>query len=416
MTKIQKIKGFSDLFPSESTTYSFMEQKAREVFTRYGCRELRTPILEKTELFARSIGSETDIVQKEMFTFSDRKGRSMTLRPEATAGVLRACIENGLAARDSMVKFFTIGPMFRYERPQKGRQRQFHQINVEVLGTTAPQADGELLLMLWSFLSTLNLPQITLELNSLGCHACRPGYHSTLTGYLSGLDSQNLCEDCRRRAVTNPLRVLDCKVEGCIRLTRNAPTIADHLCGECRDHFEEVTALLTAAGVPFHLNPRLVRGLDYYVRTTFEIVSGEIGSQSAVAGGGRYDGLVQALGGPDIPGIGFACGMERLSMLMSDVNDRRMDFYLAVLDASALHQGLLLAHRLRGRGYSGEMSFEPRSIKSQLRQANKLGVKSTLILGPEELAGNQVLVKDMTTGVQKKVNQDDIEQALGFIS
>jgi histidyl-tRNA synthetase len=414
MEKIQKIKGFSDLFPPESTTYSRMEGTARSVFERYGCQELRTPIVEKTELFARSIGNETDIVQKEMFTFADRKGRSMTLRPEATAGVVRTFIESGLAAQGNIVKLFTFGPMFRYERPQKGRQRQFHQINVEILGTPAPQADAELLLMLWTFLKGLGLPPMTLQLNSLGCPECRPLFHSELSTYLSSVEHDRLCEDCRRRAVSNPLRVLDCKVPECGTITAAAPSIADHLCTNCRIHFDTVLEIVTAAGLPFVLNPRLVRGLDYYQRTTFEVVSGDIGSQSAVAGGGRYDGLVKALGGPDLSGVGFACGMERLAMLVQQEAGSKMDFYMAVLEESALNQGLLLAQKLRERGFSGEFGYETKSPKSHLRQANRLGVKTCLLLGQEEIRKGQIVIKDMITGVQQNVTQDDLEQALGL--
>jgi histidyl-tRNA synthetase len=414
MEKIQKIKGFSDLFPPESTTFSRMEAIARGVFERYGCQELRTPTVEKTELFARSIGGETDIVQKEMFTFADRKGRSMTLRPEATAGVVRAFIESGLSTQGNIVKLFTFGPMFRYERPQKGRQRQFHQINAEILGTAAPQADSELLLMLWTFLKELELPSLSLQMNSLGCPECRPSFHAGLRSFLGSVDENRLCEDCRRRALSNPLRVLDCKVPECATATADAPSIADHLCGPCRAHFETVLGILGAAGLPYTLNPRLVRGLDYYQRTTFEIVSGDIGSQAAVAGGGRYDGLIRDLGGPNLPGVGFACGMERLALLMRPEPDRQMDFFMAVLEEAALDQGLLLAQTLRERGFSGEVGFEAKSPKSHLRQANRLGVKTCLLLGQEETRKGQIVIKDMITGVQQTVNQDDLEQALGL--
>jgi histidyl-tRNA synthetase len=414
MEKIKKIKGFSDLFPPESTTFSHMESSARAVFERYGCQELRTPIVERTELFARSIGNETDIVQKEMFTFADRKDRSMTLRPEATAGVVRAFIESGLAAQGNLVKLYTFGPMFRYERPQKGRQRQFHQINAEILGSPAPQADAELLLMLWTFLKELGLPPISLQMNSLGCPGCRPQFHSALASSLEKVERERLCEDCRRRAVSNPLRVLDCKVPECSTVTANAPAITEHLCQACRAHFDTVLETITAAGLQYTLNPRLVRGLDYYQRTTFEVVSGDIGAQSAIAGGGRYDGLIRDLGGPELPGIGFACGMERLAMLMQRNNGLRRDFYMAVLEESALSQGLLLAQKLRERGFSGEVGFEAKSPKSHLRQANRLGVKTCILLGLEEIRKGQVLIKDMITGVQQNVAQDDLEQALGL--
>ena len=304
--------------------------------------------------------------------------------------------------------------MFRYERPQKGRLRQFHQLDVEVLGTDAPQADAEVVLMLWTFLTKLGLKNLSLELNSLGCPECRPVFHQRLRDFLSTIDHAQLCEDCRRRAETNPLRVLDCKVPACKALVESAPSIAESLCPGCDEHFAQVRDILDSAKLPYRLNDRLVRGLDYYQRTTFEVVSGEIGAQTAVAGGGRYDGLIKQLGGPDLPGIGFACGMERLALLYGQAQIPAPDFYLAVLDSRALNTALLLAQRMRERGFSGEVSFEARSIKAQMRQANKLGVKTCLILGQDEMEKGQIVVKDMATGVQKNIGQDDLEQALGF--
>lgn len=412
MSRIQRIKGFADLFPPESTAFTHLEAVARQVFGAYGCQEVRIPILERTELFARSIGEETDVVQKEMYTFADRKGRSLTLRPEATAGVLRAFIEAG--GHEGVTKLFACGPMFRYERPQKGRMRQFHQLDVEVLGAEAPQADAEVILMLWTFLERLGIGELSLELNSLGCPACRPAFHAKLRAFLEDIDRTALCEDCQRRVTTNPLRVLDCKVPGCRAATASAPRLLDGLCPACADHFQRVRGILEAAAVPYILNHRLVRGLDYYQRTTFEVLSGAIGAQSAVAGGGRYDGLVAALGGPDVPGIGFACGMERLALLLPPVPTPAMDFYLAVLDEAALDTALLLGQTLRRHGFCGETAFEAKSPKAHLRQANKLGVKTCLLLGGDEMARGVIVVKDMATGVQTTVAQDDLAQALGL--
>lgn len=412
MSRIQRIKGFADLFPPESSAFTHLETVARQVFGAYGCQEVRIPILERTELFARSIGEETDVVQKEMYTFADRKGRSLTLRPEATAGVLRAFIEAG--GHEGVTKLFACGPMFRYERPQKGRMRQFHQLDVEVLGADAPQADAEVILMLWTFLERLGIGELALELNSLGCPACRPAFHAKLRAFLEGIDRAALCEDCQRRAGTNPLRVLDCKVPGCRAATAGAPRLLDTLCPACADHFQRVRRILEAAAVPATLNHRLVRGLDYYQRTTFEVLSGAIGAQSAVAGGGRYDGLVAALGGPDVPGIGFACGMERLALLLPPLPTPAMDFYLAVLDEAALDTALLLGQTLRRHGFCGETAFEAKSPKAHLRQANKLGVKTCLLLGGDEMARGVIVVKDMATGVQTTVAQDDLAQALGL--
>ena len=396
MGKIQKIKGFADLFPEDGATFTFMEATARSVFTRYGFGELRTPILEKTELFARSIGEETDVVQKEMYTFPDRKNRSLTMRPEATAGVMRAYIESKMHQPGLVTKVFTFGPMFRYERPQKGRQRQFHQINAEIIGAPEPQADAELLLMLNAFLTELGLDKLSVELNSLGCPKCRPAYKKALTDFYASLDNSRLCEDCRRRAVTSPLRVLDCKVPECKELIADAPSILDHLCEDCVPHFQAVKDILDQAGLKYILNPRLVRGLDYYQRTTFEVVSGDIGSQSSVAGGGRYDGLIKMLGGPDVATTGFACGMERLALLLGARTLAAPDFYVALLDPRAENLGVLLAQKLRMAGLSGQAGFSAGSMKSRLRQADKSGATFCLILGGEEFDAGTVTVKDMS--------------------
>lgn len=405
MDKIQKIKGFADLFPPESNVFSFIEKTARDVFGRYGYKELRIPVLERTELFARSIGEETDVVQKEMYTFPDRKGRSLTLRPEATAGVMRALIEDKRTG-EGLGKFFAYGPMFRYERPQKGRMRQFHQIDVEAVGSADALLDAEILLMLDHYLRALGLTDLVVELNSLGCRACRPAYLDTLREFLKGMHKEQLCEDCMRRKLTNPLRVLDCKVPQCKEFTADAPKITDHLCPECAEHHRVVRQALDAAGLRYVENPRLVRGLDYYVRTTFEIVSGNIGSQSSVAGGGRYDGLVSSLGGPDTPGIGFACGMERLALLLENVSEPAPDFFLAVFDADGLPRGLQLAQDLRRAGFAGEAPFAAKSVKSQMRAADKSNARFCLVLGTEELAGNTVTVKDMRAGGQETISQD----------
>ena len=395
MSKIQKIKGFVDLFPSEAAVFTFMEAAGRDVFGRYGFGELRTPVLEKTELFAKGIGEDTDVVGKEMYTFPDRKGRSLTMRPEATAGVVRAYNESGEYQPGKVSKYFTFGPMFRYERPQKGRQRQFHQINAEIFGASEPQADAELILMLRSFLTSLGLEKLSVELNSLGCPECRPAYRQSLTDFFASLDTEKLCEDCRRRMGTNPMRVLDCKVPACKELVKDAPVVTESLCAECEDHFAAVREILDGAGLRYVLNPRLVRGLDYYVRTTFEVTSGDIGAQTAVAGGGRYDGLVKLLGGPDVSGVGFACGMERLALLLGERPLDAPDFFLAVVDQRAANAAMLLAQKLRERGLRGEASYGGGSMKSRMRAANKAGALLTLILGGDEFENGTVTVKDM---------------------
>ena len=376
---VTAIKGFADLFSPDSDAFTHMEAVARETFSRYGFTELRTPILERTELFCRGIGTETDVVQKEMYTFPDRKGRSLTLRPEATAGVMRAYIESGRSG-DAVTKLFTIGPMFRYERPQKGRMRQFHQINCECLGPSEPYADAELVTMAMRFLEAL------------------------------GLKDSALCEDCRRRMVTNPLRVLDCKVPSCREHTAEAPKILDHNCPDCAAHFETVRRLLDAEKVPYVINHRLVRGLDYYTRTTFEIVSDQIGAQGTVAGGGRYDGLVEQLGGPNVSGLGFACGMERLALLLPqpEAGADRPDFFTVVLTDVARDAAYALTQALRDAGFRGEMGFSSRSIKSAMRQAGKSGARFCLLIGEDELAAQTVMLKNMDSGEQSSVAFADV--------
>ncbi|MFV0423009.1 histidine--tRNA ligase [Oleidesulfovibrio sp.] len=415
MSKVKKIKGFADMFPPESDVFTFLENTAREVFSAYGYGELRTPILERTELFCRSIGAETDVVQKEMYTFPDRKGRSLTMRPEATAGVMRSYIEASLHSQEQISKLFTFGPMFRYERPQKGRMRQFHQINCECLGPQEPYADAEIVIMLLMFLKRIGLSDLELQINSLGCRDCRPGYHAALKEFLAALNTDELCEDCRRRMETNPLRVLDCKVPRCKEMTADAPVILDHTCKTCSAHHAAVVSMLDRAGVSYVANPRLVRGLDYYNRTTFEVVCGDIGAQSSVAGGGRYDGLISQLGGPDVAGIGFACGMERLALALEQKaahESVRPDFLVAVLEEDGLERGMMLAQALRESGLKGEVSFAARSMKSQMRQAGKRNVRKVLLLGGNELVEGTVTIKDMDSGEQATVSMDAAPEAV----
>lgn len=401
MSTIQKIKGVADMFPPESTTFAHLEETARRVFGRYGYQEVRLPIMEQTPLFARSIGEETDVVQKEMYTFPDRKGRSLTLRPEATAGMMRAYIENKLYSPGSVHKLFTFGPMFRYERPQKGRLRQFHQLDVEMIGPTEPQADAELVLMLSTYLRDLGMRQLTFEINSLGCRECRPNHRAALDAFFKNLEGfDQLCDDCKRRAKTNPLRVLDCKVERCRELSKNAPSIEDHLCQVCATSYTEIQAILSEAGVEYVKNDRLVRGLDYYVGLTFEVTSTDIGAQTAVAGGGRYDGLIKQLGGADVAATGFAIGMERLALLVAGKGAPVPDFFIAVLDESAPSQALALAQELRQAGLTGETGFASGSMKSRMRAANKSGARHCLILGGSEIADGTVTVREMHSGEQ----------------
>lgn len=395
------LKGFADLYGRELAAYTTMESTARAVFARSGFEEIRPPIIESTSLFQRGIGEETDVVRKEMFTFSDRKGRSVTLRPEATAGVLRAVIEGDLVKPGHIARLYTIGPMFRYERPQKGRMRQFHQINAECLGSDSPFADADLICMLMEFLARLGLDSLTLKLNSLGCHKCRPAFLTLLKDYFNSMQDAGFCEDCRRRMATNPLRVLDCKTDQA--LLADAPRFIDHICQDCRDHFWQVRELLDTAGIACEIDHHLVRGLDYYCRTTFEVVSSSIGAQTAVAGGGRYDGLVAGLGGRDIPGVGFACGMERLALLVEATEAAPPDFFILGLNYEARNAAWLLAAGLRKAGFAGEINYADASMKSLMRQVSRSGARYCIIIGPDELASGKITLKNMQDGCQSSL-------------
>ena len=375
--------------------------------------ELRTPVLEYTDLFRRSIGEETDVVQKEMFTFPDRKGRMMTMRPEATAGVMRAYVEDARYSRESVSRLFTTGPMFRYERPQKGRMRQFHQVDCELLGTNAPAADAEIISLLIHYVTELGLSDLSLHMNNLGCPNCRPKYRQALVEYLTRHE-EHLCDDCKRRLHTNPLRVLDCKKDHDLAFMQEVPVFLDYVCDDCKAHYETVTALLQENNIDFVQDHCLVRGLDYYCRTTFELQSNAIGAQTAVAGGGRYDGLIRNLGGPDVPGIGFACGMERLALLLEgrELPAVSPDFYVAVLDDSCRDAAFALAQNLRREGFSGTMGYESRSMKATMRQAGKSGARYTLIMGTDELAAGTVIIKNMESGEQREVPCADVAAGL----
>lgn len=420
--KITSIRGFADIFPGEVEIWQSVEAEARRVFEAYHFAEIRIPILEKTELFSRSIGETTDIVEKEMYTFEDRDSRSegatpatkLTLRPEGTAGVVRAYVESEMYKVEPVRKLYYMGPMFRRERPQKGRMRQFHQIGAEVLGRGDPLIDAEILLLLGDFFNAVGLSEPSLQLNSLGDAACRPGYREKLLAFLRRR-TEALCANCRRRMERNPLRVLDCKEVGCIEATKDAPSILDSLCAPCSEHFAAVKRLLGETGVSFALNPRMVRGLDYYCRTTFEWTSAQLGAQSAVAAGGRYDGLVEDLGGPPIPGVGFALGVERLVMLLS-MQERRTppgpELFVAWVGERARDWAFALVHRLRRAGLSVEMEGEPRSLKSQMRRADKLKALSVLIVGEDELARGKAVWRDMATKRQEEIGLENIETQL----
>jgi histidyl-tRNA synthetase len=411
---VTRIKGFADMFPPASEAFTRMESCARSVFAGYGFAELRTPLLEHTELFCRSIGEETDVVAKEMFTFADRKDRSLTLRPEATAGVMRALIDDGCLAREAMSRFFTFGPMFRYERPQKGRMRQFHQINAECLGSDSPFVDAELIDMLLRYLGVLGIVDVILKLNSLGCAMCRPNYRTALSAYFGRIEQGVLCPDCLRRAAVNPLRVLDCKQSCCRAATQNAPKFIEYHCDSCARHFATVRDALR--GRSFEIDHRLVRGLDYYCRTTFEVTSAAVGAQSAIAGGGRYDGLARSLGGPDVPGVGFACGMERMALLLPKAPVSRPDFYLLAMDAELLMQSFVFVRHLRENGLRGICDVSQGSFKNRMRQAGKSEARFCLIIGSDEAADATVTVKTLDSGEQARISQACAAQYMGAAS
>ncbi|MDR2443226.1 MAG: histidine--tRNA ligase [Deltaproteobacteria bacterium] len=402
MTELAAIRGFKDILPDQARYWRLIEDRARDVSRRFNYAELRPPIMERTELFQRGLGEATDIVEKEMYTMEDRSGDRITLRPEATAGMVRALIEHNLHEGGRPVRLFCLGPMFRYERPQKGRLRQFHQLDVEVFGDSGPTIDAEVIMWLHTFLKELGLIELTVVLNSLGCPACRPRFREKLVDFLAD-HQKTLCQDCNRRLTQNPLRVLDCKSPSCQAIVSKGPVLSEFLCPECRQHFLGVRQALDSLGVIYTLNDKLVRGLDYYTRTTFEVHSGNLGSQNAVAGGGRYDGLCARLGGPDIPAIGFAAGLERLILLLSEkyaATEPGPDYYAAVLCPEATGPAFTLVQHLRAMGHMVAADWEPGGLKSRLKRADKAGAAKVIMFGPDELAAGEVTVRDLSTGDQ----------------
>ena len=406
--KIKALNGFKDILPDDVLLWRRVEEQARNVLERFHFAEIRLPVLEKTELFSRSIGADTDIVEKEMYTFVDKQ---VTMRPEATASLMRAYIEHSMHGARPVQRLFTIGPMFRHERPQKGRLRQFHQLDVEVLGSASPRLDAELMSLGECLFSELGV-STSLEINSLGCPECRPRYRSVLLAFIEERLDQ-LCDDCRRRSVTNPLRVLDCKKEGCRRQVAEAPSVIDYLCETCSTHFAEVRRNLDLLGVDYSVNKFMVRGLDYYVRTTFEFITDQLGSQSAVCAGGRYDGLIEMLGGPKIPGIGFAMGFERLVLLLKQQEDQsdsheEIDLFIAGLGEEAADFSFKLMHELREKGLRVDMDLDTKSLKSQMKQADRAGARYALIVGSQELEDKQAPLRNMKTGEQTDLQLEEI--------
>lgn len=406
---IKGIKGVKDILPEETPRWRFIEETARRWADRYGFQEIRIPIFEVTMLFARSIGATTDIVEKEMYTFPDRDGTSLTLRPEGTAGTVRAFVEHNRAADPLPQRYFYIGPMFRHERPQAGRLRQFHQFGVEYFGTHDARADVDVIALLWRFLSDLKLPDLTLEINSLGTSEDRAAYLPVLVSFLKGRAGR-LCDNCKRRMETNPLRVLDCKVPECRAATDDAPQLTSHLSPEAKTHFDEVLSGLTSLGISTQLNPRLVRGLDYYCLTAFEITSSHLGAQNAVGAGGRYDGLVELMGGPKTPAVGFAAGLERIAMMLPDQSlpPSAPSVYVASFGSEGEPAGVLLLDSLRRAGISAQSDYRSHTLKAHLRQADRANCRFALLLGDDEARAGSAVVRDMVTKAQDTVPLPDI--------
>lgn len=408
--RFSALKGMRDILPPDIYVWQRIEETAKEVFSSFGFQELRTPIAEPTGIFTRSIGESTDIVEKEMYTFQDKAGRSVSLRPEGTASVVRCYVENHLYNNPPPQKFYYSGPMFRYERPQSGRFRQFFQIGVEAFGSARPETDAEVISMLRHFLERLGLGNLRFHVNSIGCEKCRPDYRKALLDFF--LDKrEDLCNDCKRRYELNPLRILDCKVDKCIEARKGAPKITDYLCPECREHFDMLRSLLGGLGVPHAINPEMVRGLDYYTRTTFEVTSENLGAQNAVAAGGRYDRLVREFDGPETPAIGFAVGTDRLVELLkagSPPVAPSPEMFVANLGPRAGQESILIADRLRAEGLWVEIGDNGASLKSQMRRADRLSAKRVLIIGEEEMESGVAKWKDLRTSAAGEVPLSDV--------
>ncbi len=412
MENIKAPKGTHDIFYPEVKKWQFLEQKIREFFESLFYREIRTPIFERTELFNRGIGDSTDVVQKEMYTFEDKSGRSITLRPENTASVVRALIENNLFNIDYPLRYYYYGPMFRYDKPQKGRYRQFHQFGVEVFGSNSPELDAEVIYSASRFLKELGIGDIKVEINSVGCNKCRPDYIEELRSVANN-NKDNLCQDCQRKIDINPLRIFDCKNNKCIETSNKFPMIRDYLCDECNVHFNETLNTLKYLDVEFIINKRLVRGLDYYTKTAFEITSSKLGAQNAILGGGRYSNLVKEIGGPDIEGIGFAAGIERILLHIDDLKlEKKPSVFIAYQSKELLPYSLDIFRLLIENNYKAYMEYGVKNFKKQLKKASKLEVEYTFIIGEDEVNNGYVTIKDMKEFKQIKINKSELMEWL----
>jgi histidyl-tRNA synthetase len=403
-------KGTYDVLPADQPLRRWIIDCAVEVFERYGYKRIDTPTFEETKLFSRGVGESTDIVRKEMYTFEDLGGRSMTLRPEGTAPVARAYVEHGMHTLPQPVKLYYHSPMFRYESPQSGRYRQHHQLGVEAMGSTSPVLDAEVIGVLYALYARLGLEGTTLRLNSMGCRECRPAYSAALKQYLAS-HSEALCRDCQERAALNPLRAYDCKVESCRRVLDEAPKLSDHLCGACAAHHERVQQCLAVQGIAYAADHTLVRGLDYYTRTTFEFTAARLGAQSGVGGGGRYDDLIESIGGPAVPGVGFGTGIERIVLALTlggaaQFPERRRGVYLVALSEEARGQAFELAHELRTLGVATDLDYASRSGKGQMTQAGRSGARFAFIIGEQEITDRTITARELAGGSETKVGRD----------
>jgi len=405
--RISAIKGTKDILPQEVKKWQRVEEIAKKIFEHYGYREIRTPVLEATELFEKGTGETSDIVIKEMYTFKDKGGRSLTLRPEYTPSVVRAIIDNRLYLQPQPMRYYYIGPMFRYDKPQKGRHRQFHQVDIEVFGEKDPAIDAEIVEMADSLLTKLGVKDYETLVNSVGCRKCRPSYHKELR-HQAIQSKEKLCEDCRRKILTNPLRIFDCKIETCREVSQSLPKITDFLCSECEEHFNKFSSYLDLFGIKHRVEPHLVRGIDYYTKTTFEIISSKLGAQDAILGGGRYDDMMEDFGGPDLCGIGFAMGIERLLSVIPFQAAQTDFIYIAYMGDKAKVVGMELAKHLRGDDRECLIEYKERSLKNQMSRANKLGAGWILIIGEDEVSKKKYQLKNMQTGVQKECTRKDI--------
>ena len=416
---IQKPRGTLDILPGESGKWQYIEQIIRNICKLYGYGEMRVPTFEVTELFARGVGDTTDIVQKEMYTFTDREQRSFTLRPEGTAGVMRSVIENSLYGDALPLKLYYIMNCFRYEKPQAGRSREFYQFGIEQMGSTSPTVDGEVISLADALLKKLGIADVALHVNSIGCMSedCRPSYHRLLKEYLTG-SYDNLCETCKLRFERNPMRILDCKSDTCKNIVASAPKSKDYLCGGCQAHFGRVQSYLNAAGIKFTVNPLIVRGFDYYTKTVFEFISDKIGAQSTIIGGGRYDGLSELLGGPKLPGLGFGMGLTRLIAAIENSGgkfperEKPVIYIAALADDKAREAAFILVRKLRGNNIYAETDNMERSLKSQMKYADKIGAEYAYVIGGDEVAERRAVLKNMRTSEQSECGFDELLERL----